>query len=72
MKTLLEVEPRIPVEWRPGSASAIDFPSEQHSIAIRNGSINGWGVRAIRGWYCKDCQVRPILATDNSVGGTTP
>jgi len=116
MKTLLEVEPRIPVEWLPGSAtamhvitapgsyvltgnitgagdvaaievasdnvtidlngfallaegggtaSAIDFPAEQHSIAIRNGTIKGWGAHAIRGWNCKDCQVRRILATDN-------
>ncbi|MCU0231733.1 MAG: right-handed parallel beta-helix repeat-containing protein [Acidobacteria bacterium] len=120
MKTLLELEPRIPVEWLPGSAtamhvitapgsyvltgnlvgagdiaaievasdnvtidlngfalvaesagtaSAIDFPAEQHSIAIRNGTITGWGAHAIRGWNCKDCQVRHILATDNSVGG---
>ena len=116
MKTLLEVEPRIPVEWLPGSAtamhvitapgsyvltgnitgagdvaaievasdnvtidlngfallaegggtaSAIDFSAEQHSIAIRNGTIKGWGAHAIRGWNCKDCQVRRILATDN-------
>ncbi len=120
MKTLLEVEPRIPVERLPGSAtamhvitapgsyvltgnlvaagdiaaievasdnvtidlngfaliaesagaaSAIDFPAEQHSIAIRNGTIKGWGAHAIRGWNCKDCQVRRILATDNSLGG---
>ena len=120
MKTLLEVEPRVPVEWLPGSAtamhvitspgsyvltgnlvgtgdiaaievasdnvtidlngfaliaesagaaSAIDFPAEQHSIAIRNGTIKGWGAHAIRGWNCKDCQVRRILATDNSLGG---
>ena len=120
MKTLLEVEPRIPVEWLPGSAtamhvitapgsyvltsnlvgtgdvaaievasdnvtidlngfsliaesagsaSAIDFPAEQHSIAIRNGTIRGWGAHAIRGWNCKDCQVSHILATDT--GATT-
>ncbi len=119
MKTLLEVEPRIPVEWLPGSAtalhvitapgsyvltgnivaagdvaaievasdnvtldlngfalvaegggaaSAIDFPAEQHSIAIRNGTIKGWGAHAIRGWNCKDCQVSHILATD--IGAT--
>lgn len=119
MKTLLEVEPRIPVEWLPGSAtalhvitapgsyvltgnivaagdvaaievasdnvtldlngfalvaegggaaSAIDFPAEQHSIAIRNGTITGWSAHAIHGWNCKDCQVSHILATD--IGAT--
>jgi parallel beta-helix repeat protein len=121
MKTLLEVAPRIPVEWlagsatamhvinapgsyvltgnlvgsgdiaaievaaenvtldlngfeivaaSPGPASAIDFPAEQHSVVIRNGTIRDWGFHAIRGWNCKDCQVRRILATGNGAAGS--